>query len=136
MDKVLSFLGLQDDQSAEKDAVQDKKENSKVKRGQLVEISKVKEWKIIIMEPQTFDEVQAIADHLKNGYPVIIRLGAAGKQLAKRIVDFLGGTTYALDGDFKRLGEAIFLCVPRSVTVETELHLDAEVSPEFWEPML
>jgi len=67
---------------------------------------------------------------------VIIRLGSAGRQLAKRIVAFLSGTTYALDGDFKRLGETIFLCVPSTVKLETDLDLDTDVSPELWDPLL
>lgn len=134
MDKVLNFLRNQGEPETE--SLSEVVDTPAGKRGKLVEMPRMRETRIVIVEPQTFDEVQNIADQLKKGCPVIIRLGSAGRQLAKRIVDFLSGTTYALDGDFKRLGETIFLCVPSTVKLETDLDLDTDVSPELWDPLL
>jgi len=74
--------------------------------------------RVVVVEPSNFDEVQQVADHLKERRPVIVNLEAAPVELARRIVDFLSGTVYALDGGLERIGEAIFLMVPSNVSVE------------------
>lgn len=74
--------------------------------------------KVIIREPNEYSDAQDIADCLKDNYPVFINLQRLEKAQAKRVVDFLSGTIYAIDGDIKRVGTNLFLCTPR--TVETE----------------
>ena len=74
--------------------------------------------RVVVMEPDNFEEVQLVADHLKERRPVIVNLEEAPVELARRIVDFLSGTVYALDGGLERIGEAIFLLVPSNVAVE------------------
>jgi len=58
-----------------------------------------------------------IADHLKNRKAVVINLQRIGHDQAKRIVDFLSGTVYAIGGDIQKLGANIFLCTPDNVDV-------------------
>lgn len=74
--------------------------------------------KVIIREPNEYSDAQDIADCLKDNFPVFINLQRLEKAQAKRVVDFLSGTIYAIDGDIKRVGTNLFLCTPR--TVETE----------------
>ncbi|WP_026674359.1 cell division protein SepF [Alkalihalobacterium bogoriense] len=73
--------------------------------------------KVILHEPRTYDEAQDIADHLKNRKAVIINLQRISHEQAKRIVDFLSGTVYAIGGDIQKLGANIFLCTPDNVDV-------------------
>ncbi|KMK77132.1 cell division protein SepF [Alkalihalobacillus pseudalcaliphilus] len=73
--------------------------------------------KVILFEPRTYDEAQDIADHLKNRKAVIINLQRISHEQAKRIVDFLSGTVYAIGGDIQKLGGNIFLCTPDNVDV-------------------
>ena len=76
-----------------------------------------KQLKVIVVEPLCFDEVQNIADHLRSRKPVIINLEDAEKELAKRIVDFISGTTYALGGSMQKVGNNIFLFVPANIDI-------------------
>ncbi|GAF66156.1 cell division protein SepF [Alkalihalobacillus trypoxylicola] len=73
--------------------------------------------KVILFEPRTYDEAQEIADHLKARKAVIINLQRISHEQAKRIVDFLSGTVYAIGGDIQKLGVNIFLCTPDNVDV-------------------
>ncbi|RXI98089.1 cell division protein SepF [Anaerobacillus alkaliphilus] len=73
--------------------------------------------KVMLIEPRTYDEVQDIADHLKNRKAVVINLQRISHDQAKRIVDFLSGTVYAIGGDIQKLGANIFLCTPDNVDV-------------------
>ncbi|KHF38103.1 cell division protein SepF [Halalkalibacter okhensis] len=73
--------------------------------------------KVILLEPRTYDEAQEIADHLKNRKAVIINLQRISHDQAKRVVDFLSGTVYAIGGDIQKVGSNIFLCTPDNVDV-------------------
>ena len=70
--------------------------------------------------PKTFNDAQQIADKFKIDVPVIINLQGADTELAKRLIDFCSGLTYALDGGMQRVGDKIFLLTPRNVEVSAE----------------
>ncbi|HTX69886.1 MAG TPA: cell division protein SepF [Thermoleophilia bacterium] len=70
--------------------------------------------------PKNFNDAQQIADKFKVDVPVIINLQGSDTELAKRLVDFCSGLTYALDGGMQRVGEKIFLVTPRNVEVSAE----------------
>ena len=74
--------------------------------------------KMILLEPRAYSESQQIADHLKNGNTVVVNMKRVTADQAKRIVDFLSGTVYALSGDLQKIGTGIFLCTPEDVNVE------------------
>jgi cell division inhibitor SepF len=74
--------------------------------------------KMMIVEPETFDDSQSIADFLRERKPVVINFESTEQDIAKRVVDFVSGATYALDGNIQKVGKDIFLCVPSNVKVE------------------
>ena len=74
--------------------------------------------KMILLEPRAYSESQQIADHLKKGNTVVVNMKRVTPDQAKRIVDFLSGTVYALGGDLQKIGGGIFLCTPKNVDVE------------------
>ena len=74
--------------------------------------------KMILLEPRAFSESQQIADHLKKKNTVVVNMKRVTPDQAKRIVDFLSGTVYALGGDLQKIGGGIFLCTPKNVNVE------------------
>lgn len=74
--------------------------------------------KMILLEPRAYSESQQIADHLKKRNTVVVNMKRVTPDQAKRIVDFLSGTVYALGGDLQKIGGGIFLCTPRDVDVE------------------
>ena len=77
--------------------------------------------KMILFEPRAYSESQQIADYLKSSNAVIVNLKRVTPDQAKRIVDFLSGTIYAISGDLQKLGGGIFLCTPNSVNVEGKI---------------
>ena len=74
--------------------------------------------KMILLEPRAYSESQQIADHLKKRNTVVVNMKRVTSDQAKRIVDFLSGTVYAISGDMQKIGNGIFLCTPKNVNVE------------------
>ena len=74
--------------------------------------------KMILFEPRAYSESQQIADYLKKRNAVVVNLKRVTPDQAKRIVDFLSGTLYAINGGLQKLGTGIFLCTPNNVNVE------------------
>jgi cell division inhibitor SepF len=70
--------------------------------------------------PQSFNEAQQIADKFKNGVPVILNLQETDTDMAKRLIDFASGLTYALDGGMQRIADKTFLLTPRNVHFSAE----------------
>lgn len=73
---------------------------------------------MILHEPCSYSESQQIADFLKDRNSVVVNLKRVTPDVAKRIVDFLYGTIYAINGDLQKLGGGIFLCTPNNVKVQ------------------
>ena len=73
--------------------------------------------KVVVIEPKTFDDVQQVANCLKEKRPVVINFEHTDAEAAHRIIDFISGTTYAIAGDIKKLGHNVFLCAPSNVSV-------------------
>src|SRR5690625_3497601 len=73
--------------------------------------------KVVLCEPRTYNEAQEIADNIVNRRAVVINLERVDHIQAKRIVDFLSGTVYAVNGDIQKLGAQTFLCTPDNIEV-------------------
>ncbi len=80
--------------------------------------------KMILLEPRAFSEAQTISDYLKSRNTVVVNLKRVTPEIAKRIVDFLSGSVYAIGGDLQKLGNGIFLCTPNNVNVEGKISGD------------
>lgn len=70
--------------------------------------------------PQSFNEAQQIADKFKDNVPVILNLQETDTDMAKRLIDFASGLTYALDGGMQRIADKTFLLTPRNVHFSAE----------------
>ena len=98
-----------------------------------LEVSDVKEKdivkggsKMVLVEPRAFSESQQIADNLKRKNSVVVNLKRVTNDQAKRIIDFLSGTLYAINGDMQKLGNGIYLCTPKNVDVEGRISDESE----------
>lgn len=74
--------------------------------------------KIIVMEPRVYSEAMNIAKCIIRQEAVIVNFRLVEEYQARRIVDFLTGTVYALDGDIQRVGDEIFLCTPQNMEID------------------
>ena len=77
--------------------------------------------KIALYEPRLYADVKQIADQLLNDRAVIVNFSQMDAKVASRIVDFLNGTVFAINGDIKRIGKEIFLCTPKNFEVSGNL---------------
>lgn len=84
--------------------------------------------KLILVEPRAYSESQQIADHLKQRHTVVVNMKRVTNDQAKRIVDFLSGTIYAIGGDLQKLSGGIFLCAPNNMSIQGKM--TEEASPE------
>jgi cell division inhibitor SepF len=73
-----------------------------------------------LVVPKSFNDAQQIADKFKSTIPVILNLQSAETDLAKRLIDFSSGLTYALDGGMQRVADKVFMLTPRNVEVSAE----------------
>ena len=90
--------------------------------------------KMILLEPRAFSEAQTISDYLKSRNTVVVNLKRVTPEIAKRIVDFLSGSVYAIGGDLQKLGNGIFLCTPNNVNVEGKISGDEKPNQNAKQP--
>lgn len=72
---------------------------------------------VVVIEPRSFDDAQQVAVNLQKKKPVLLNFEKTEKSVASRIIDFISGTTYALNGDIKKISNNVFLCAPHNVNV-------------------
>ncbi|WP_100487605.1 cell division protein SepF [Sporolactobacillus pectinivorans] len=88
------------------------------KSGKLVAFQNIRQQeKMILVEPKSFDEVEDIVGHLKSRRTVICSLQSVTKTDGQRILDFMSGTAFALDGQIRKIGKDTFLFAPESVDI-------------------
>jgi cell division inhibitor SepF len=73
--------------------------------------------RVHLVMPKNFNDAQVIADKFKGDIPVILNLQSSETELAKRLIDFASGLTYALDGGMQRVADKVFLLTPKNVEV-------------------
>ncbi|WNS77097.1 cell division protein SepF [Bacillus sp. DTU_2020_1000418_1_SI_GHA_SEK_038] len=97
---------------------QPQSQKQQVQKNNVVSLQSVqKSSKVVLIEPRVYAEAQDIADQLKNRRAVVVNLQRIDRDQAKRIVDFLSGTVYAIGGDIQKIGTDIFLCTPDNIEV-------------------
>jgi len=75
------------------------------------------QMEVVVMRPTTYDEAQEICDHIKSKKPCIINLENMEHVIAQRIMDFISGSCYTLDGNMQRVTNNIFLIAPENVDI-------------------
>ena len=126
LDKLKKLIGS-DSENYEEEVKEE--EYYKVSREDYMDENGVAGSKMMLLEPRAYSESQQIADYLKERNAVVVNLKRVTPDQAKRIVDFLSGTLYAIGGDLQKLGGGIFLCTPNNVNVEGEISDDAPPKP-------
>ena len=130
LDKMMNFMKLNDDeeefeveQAEEEMAVaepmtevrqlkQYKRNNSKI-----VNIHTNIQMEVIVIHPDSYDEAQDICDHIRSKRPVVINLEAMDRDIAQRIMDFVSGACYSLNGNLQRVTNNIFIIAPENVDI-------------------
>lgn len=87
------------------------------KRNKVVKIHTTAQLKLVVLQPESFEDARDIANHLKSKKPVVMNLESVERDVARRIVDFLSGAVYALDGNIQKVSNGIFLIAPYNVGI-------------------
>lgn len=77
--------------------------------------------KMVITQPTCYEDVEEIGAYLKNKKSVIINLENVGKEDARRVLDFLSGATFMIEGTIQRVSNLIYLMAPRSVEIQNDI---------------
>lgn len=133
-DKALYMLGFENKE--EQDYIQEEEEfEVEQKKAHIIGLPTAKQLKVIVIEPTIFEEAQKVSDHLKSRKQVIVNLEHTDRDTAQRVVDFLSGVTYALNGGMQKVGNNIFLFTPNNVIITGEVkeHNDNKIININWE---
>jgi cell division inhibitor SepF len=83
-------------------------------------------FKLVVIEPKSFEECTKLVDNLKGRKPVIINLEMVETEVARKIFDFLSGATYALNGNVQRVANNIFIFAPENVNIAASVQRDTK----------
>ena len=90
--------------------------------------SSTNKQEVVLFRPNSFNDTSKAADDLRNRRAVIVNMENVDKAMARRVVDFLSGCVYALDGDVKKIAQSAYLFCPHNMDIVGDLEaLQAEV---------
>ncbi len=102
--------------------------SSSDRRGKVVNINTTAQLQVVLVKPDRFDNVADIAEHLRDKHAVVLNLETASKDVARRLVDFLSGCAYALDGKIKKVAVSTYIITPYNVDIVGDLIDELESS--------
>ena len=90
--------------------------------------SSANKQEVVLFRPGSFNDTSKAADDLRSHRAVIVNMENVDKAMARRVVDFLSGCVYALDGDVKKIAQSAYLFCPHNMDIVGDLEtLQAEV---------
>ena len=139
MNRFLNFLGFgNDDDDEEYDEIEYNKRNytneknnfleeeEKVepfvrRKPKVVPLPNTSQVRVVILQPNSFEQSQEICEHLKEKKSIIVNLEFVDKDVARRIIDFVSGAVYGLDGNISKVSNSIFLIAPYNYEITNEV---------------
>lgn len=132
VDTVKEFIGFGEIEDEEMEYYEEPQEELH-KKNKIVPIhSSQNQSKIMILKPKCFSNSTAVADELKKRRPVIIDVGALDPDEARRVVDFVAGTVYGVNGSMQKVSGGIFIATPSQVDIMGEILKDTDNSNFEW----
>ena len=95
--------------------------SSAAKKSKIVSIAATTQMKVVVVSIERFDEAKEVVDHLRNKKPVVVNLEKVEYPVAQKIMDFLIGACYALDGSLQRVSSNIFIIAPANFDIESDV---------------
>ncbi len=135
--RMLDFFGFAEEQEEFNEAGgkidrDEVNEPASKRKNKVIKLSRTKDVKLVVHSPSSFDGVKEIVDDLKNSRAVILNLENRDKNMARRFIDFLSGSVYALNGSTQKLGTGVFIFTPQGMDVDARAIEDA-IKNEFIE---
>lgn len=132
LNKMMGFLGLEDEyedidemqdevSKEERIAEEPQMPSSSRKGNKVVNIHTAVSTKVMIIKPTVFEEATDICDDLKNRKIVVVNTSSMEPKVAQRLLDFMGGASYALGGELQEVEKGVYVLSPSNVEVTNEL---------------
>ena len=122
MDKVWGFFGIEPDEDEEEEEEEEPEERKLFgRRNKVVNMPQTNQIKMVISQPTTFEQSEEICQYLKERKSCIVNLEYVNKDVARRIVDFISGGVYALNGHIQKISNSIFLIAPANYDIANEM---------------
>jgi len=130
MNKVLDLFGVDTaEEEYEEEEIYEQEDDEEIienrnfwnRRSKVVNMPQSEQIKMVISQPTTFEQSEAICDLLKEKKSVIVNLEYVNKDVARRIVDVISGAVHALDGHIQKVSNSIFLIAPYNYEITNEL---------------
>ena len=130
MDKVWGLFGMDSAEPEEDDEIydmideeQDEYEDKRLfgRKSKILAMPQNESVKMVISQPTTFEQSEEICSFLKEKKSVIVNLEYVNKDVARRIVDFISGGVYALNGHIQKISNSIFLIAPVNYEITNEM---------------
>ncbi len=133
MNKVWNFFGIEQDEDYEEDEElenyeeeyeqEEEEEDRKLfgRKNKVINMPQANQVKMIISQPTTFEQSEEICQYLKERKSCIVNLEYVNKDVARRVVDFISGGVYALNGHIQKISNSIFLIAPANYDISNEM---------------
>ncbi len=140
LNKVMGILGLDDSDFEDDIELEEEVENeeeeevllSNKKNSKVVNIHTNNAVKVVIIKPRDFDEVTVICDNLRNRKIVLVNVTELDQKVAQRLLDFMGGASYVLNGQLQEIEKHVYLLSPSNVDVSSDLKSELTGRGLFW----
>lgn len=87
----------------------------------VVNIRAATQLQVVLVKPEKFEDASAIADHLREKRTVVLNLESTNKEIARRLLDFLAGVSYANEGKIKKVAISTYIITPYNVDILGDL---------------
>ena len=138
MNKIWNFIGVEQEEDDEEeleneeyeqdyDIEDDEEEERRLfgrSKSKIVNMPQGNSVKMVISQPTTFDQSEEICQYLKERKACIVNLEYVNKDVARRVVDFISGGVYALNGHIQKISNSIFLIAPANYDISNEMGRD------------
>ena len=110
------------EETPRKDTFEDRRaKTADDRRGKVVNIHATTQLKVVLVKPERFENASEVADHLKDKRTVVLNLESTNKDVARRLIDFLSGVTYGVEGKIKKVSANTYIITPYTVDFEGDL---------------
>lgn len=129
LNKMMEILGLEDEVEANEEESYREEEvekaeplfGSKKKQSKVVNINAAFSAKVVIVKPTDYEEATNICDSLRERKIILVNTTDLDAKVAQRLLDFMGGASYALDGELSEIETGVYMLSPSNVEVSSEL---------------
>ena len=132
MNKLQRLLGIdaeEDYDTEEYEEVDDTQEEDREastglgwgKKNKVAMMPGMQNVRVVISQPNSYEQASEICEHLKGKKSIIVNLEYVNKDVARRIIDFMSGAVYALDGNIQKISNSIFLIAPYNYEITNEV---------------